>query len=98
MPMGIEEILGPKRDQIREIAAKHGVTSIRVFGSVARGEAGPESDVDFLIEAGMDVTPWFPGGLIADLQDLLGRSVDVAEPHVLHPLIRDRVLAEAVTV
>jgi len=96
--MGIDEILGPKRDQIREIAARHGVTSIRVFGSVARGDAGPESDVDFLIEAGMNVTPWFPGGLIADLQDLLGRNVDVAEPHVLHPLIRERVLAEAVSV
>ena len=96
--MGIDEILGPKREQILEIAAKHGVTSIRVFGSVARGEAGPESDVDFLIEAGQNVTPWFPGGLIADLEDLLGRSVDVAEKHVLNPHVRDRVLAEAVTV
>jgi uncharacterized protein len=93
--MGIDEILGPKREQIREIAAKHGVTSIRVFGSVARGEAGPESDVDFLIETGERVTPWFPGGLIADLEDLLGRHVDVAEPDVLHPHVRDRVLAEA---
>ena len=96
--MGIDEILGPKREQILEIAARHGVTSIRVFGSVARGEAGPESDVDFLIEAGESVTPWFPGGLIADLQDLLGREVDVAEREVLHPRIRDRVLAEAIAI
>ena len=50
--MGIEEILGEKREEIHRIAAKHGVTSIRIFGSVARGEAGPDSDVDFLIEAG----------------------------------------------
>jgi uncharacterized protein len=72
------------------------VHTVRVFGSVARGEAGPDSDVDFLIEAGETVTPWFPGGLIADLQDLLGRRVDVAEPHWLHHRIRDRVIAEAV--
>lgn len=96
--MGIDEILGPKRAEILAIAAKHGVTKIRVFGSVARGEAGPESDVDFLIETGEHVTPWFPGGLIADLEDLLGRHVDVAEPDVLHPRVRERVLAEAATV
>src|SRR6185436_20051791 len=83
--MGIEEILGEKREEILRIAAKHGVTSIRVFGSVARGEAGPDSDVDFLIEAGPDVTPWFPGGLVADLRDLLGRDVDVGEECALRP-------------
>jgi predicted nucleotidyltransferase len=55
----------------------------------------PESDVDFLIETGEIVTPWFPGGLIADLEELLGRRVDVAEPDVLHPRIREQVLAEA---
>jgi uncharacterized protein len=94
--MGIEEILGPQREEILRIAAKHGVTSIRVFGSVARGEAGPESDVDFLIEAGRDVTPWFPGGLVADLEELLGRDVDVVEKCALRPRIGRNVLAEAV--
>jgi uncharacterized protein len=94
--MGIEEIIGSKRDEILRIAEKHGVTSIRVFGSVARGEAGPDSDVDFLIEAGTKVPPWFPGGLIADLQDLLGRRVDVVEPHVLRPYLKPHVLGEAV--
>jgi predicted nucleotidyltransferase len=53
--------------------------------------------VDFLIETGENVTPWFPGGLIADLEELLGRRVDVAEPDVLHPLVREHVLAEADT-
>jgi hypothetical protein len=57
--MGIDEILGSKREEILRIAAKHGVTSIRVFGSVARGDACPDSDVDFLIEAGENVPPWF---------------------------------------
>lgn len=94
--MGIEEILGEKREEILRIAAKHGVTSIRVFGSVARGEAGPDSDVDFLIEAGPDVTPWFPGGLVADLKDLLGRDVDVVEGCALRPRIGLHVLSEAV--
>ena len=94
--MGIEEILRDKREEILRIAARHGVTSIRVFGSVARGEAGPDSDVDFLIEADGKVSPWFPGGLIADLQDLLGRRVDVVEPCALRPYIKPHVLGEAV--
>ncbi|HEY0372261.1 MAG TPA: nucleotidyltransferase domain-containing protein, partial [Thermoanaerobaculia bacterium] len=58
--MGIEEILGSKREEILRIAERHGVTSIRVFGSVARGEAGSQSDVDFLVEVGPNRTPWFP--------------------------------------
>ena len=94
--MGIEEIIGSKREEILRIAAKHGVTSIRVFGSVARGEAGPDSDVDFLIETGSKVTPWFPGGLIADLQDLLSRHVDVVEPVALNPYMKEAILSEAV--
>lgn len=96
--MGIEEIIAPKRQEILRIAAAHGARNVRVFGSVARGEAGPESDVDFLIDAGPNTTPWFPGGLIADLQELLGRTVDVAENTTLHSRIRDQVLAEAVNV
>ena len=94
--MGIDEILGEKRDEVLRIAAQHGVTSIRVFGSVARGEAGPDSDVDFLIEAGPNVTPWFPGGLVADLRDLLGRDVDVVERCALRPRIGSHVLSEAI--
>lgn len=84
------------RDAILSIAARHGVRDVRVFGSSARGEAGPDSDVDFLIDAGPQTSSWFPGGLVADLEDLLGRRVDVVEPAGLHRLLRDRVLAEAV--
>jgi predicted nucleotidyltransferase len=94
--MGIDEILAGKRDDILRIAAKHGVGDIRVFGSVARGEAGPQSDVDFLIEIIGDTPPWFPGGLIADLEDLLGRRVDVVAPSWLNEIIKAGVLAEAV--
>jgi uncharacterized protein len=94
--MGIDEILASKRDEILRIAAKHGVGKMSVFGSVARGDAGPQSDVDFLIEIGGDTPPWFPGGLIADLEELLGRRVDVAAPSWLNEVIREDVLAEAV--
>lgn len=94
--MGIEEILGNQREEILRIAEKHGVTSIRVFGSVARGEAGPESDVDLLVETGKKVSPWFPAGFIHDLEDLLQREVDVATPNGLHWYLKERILAEAV--
>ncbi|MFL6246948.1 MAG: nucleotidyltransferase family protein [Thermoanaerobaculia bacterium] len=94
--MGIEEIIGSKREEILRIAQKHGVTSIRVFGSVARGDARPDSDVDFLIEAGAQVPPWFPGGLVADLEDLLSRHVDVVEPVALNRYMKETVLSEAV--
>ncbi len=78
------------------IVKRHGAYNPRVFGSVARGEAGPESDVDLLVDMGSDHTPFFPGGLIADLEDLLGRKVRVVTPSAPHWYIRDRVLAEAV--
>jgi predicted nucleotidyltransferase len=89
--------LGPeKRAAILTIAARHGVRRVRVFGSFARGDAGPDSDIDLLIEAGPQTPPWFPGGLLVDLEEELGRRVDVAEESTLHPLVRDRVLHEAI--
>jgi predicted nucleotidyltransferase len=71
-------------------------TSGIVFGSFARGDAGQESDIDLLVEAGPHTPPWFPGGLLVDLEEELGRKVDVAEESTLHPLIRERVLHEAI--
>ena len=85
-----------KQNQILEIAKRHGVKRIRVFGSVARGQAQPTSDVDFLVDVGPNPSPWFPGGLVVDLEDLLGRPVQVVTERALNNLIRDRVLAEAV--
>ena len=66
------------------------------FGSVARGEAHPESDVDFLIDVVGPTTPWFPGGLQGDLERLLRRHVDLVIARSLHPVIRDSVLKDAV--
>jgi len=85
-----------KREQILQVAKRHGVTRVRVFGSMARGDAGPESDVDFLVDLGAEPTPWFPGGLVAELEELLGRPVQVVTERGLDELLRDRVLQEAV--
>lgn len=94
--MGIEDVLGGKREEILRIAGRHGAYNLRVFGSVARGEAGPTSDLDLLVDCGPDVTPFFPGGLLADLEELLGRRVEVITEPGLNPYIRERVLKEAV--
>ena len=94
--MTLDELGKDKRATILRIAAKHGVQRVRVFGSFARGDANEASDVDLLIDAGPITPPWFPGGLLIDLEEALGRRVDVAEESTLHPLIRDRVLREAV--
>jgi hypothetical protein len=96
MAVEVEDVLQTRREEILRIAAKHGAFDVRVFGSQSRGEAGPDSDFDFLVKVGPDRTPWFPGGLLADLEDLLGRKVEVVTEAGLHPLIRDQVLKEAV--
>ena len=90
------DLVRSKREQILRLARRHGVTGVRVFGSMARGDAGPQSDVDLLIEVGADLSPWFPGGLVAELEELLGRRVQVVTEHGLDALLRDRVLKEAV--
>lgn len=93
--MGIDALLKEKRGEIIRIAEKHGAGNIRVFGSVARGEADENSDVDFLIEVKGATPPWFPGGLVADLAALLGRRVDVVETSALRPGLKSHVLEEA---
>ena len=94
--MEIAQLIREKRDDILRIAGKHGACNVRVFGSAARGEAGPDSDVDLLVDVLPVHSAWFPGGLLADLEELLGRKVDVVEPDGLHWYIRDKVLSEAV--
>jgi len=94
--LGIEELLQDKRAEILDVAARHGAFNLRVFGSVARGEADEYSDIDFLIDYSTDkISPWFPAGLILDLEELLGRKVDVVTEGGLKDLIRDRILQEA---
>ena len=93
--MKIEELLKARREQILEIARRHGAYNLRIFGSVARGEGNEESDLDFLVKVGPLHSPWFPAGLVADLQDLLGISVDIVTEDGLHWYIKERVLEEA---
>lgn len=89
-----DPLLRAKRQEILSLAARHRARSLKVFGSFARGDA--DSDVDFLVELGPGATLIDLGSLQMDLQDLLGRKVDVVEPDALHWAIRDRVLREAI--
>lgn len=95
--MGINELLREKREEILKIAAKHGAYNVRIFGSVARGEATADSDVDFLVEIEQGRNLLDRIALIQDLEALLGRKVDVAKPKNLHECIREKVLKEAVS-
>jgi predicted nucleotidyltransferase len=94
--MDLAQRLKANRAEILRLAEKHGASNVRLFGSLARGEAGPDSDVDLLVEMNERHTPFFPGGLIADLEDLLGCRVEVVTENGLHWYVRDRVLKEAV--
>jgi hypothetical protein len=93
--MGIQELIGEKRGAILRIAAAHGARNVRVFGSVARGDARPDSDVDLLIDLEPGRTLLDLSDLLLELRELLGRDVDVVTEASLHWLLRRRVLAEA---
>lgn len=94
--VGIDELLKAKREEIMRIAARHGARNIRVFGSVARGEADEQSDIDFLVEMERGRSLLDLGGLLVDLETLLHRPVDVVTEQGLKKRIRSRVLQEAV--
>ena len=94
--MSVREQIQQRRDEILRVAARHGAGNVLLFGSVVRGEETPESDVDLLIDVTGETTPWFPGSLVADLEQLLRRPVQVVIRRSLSPLIRDAVLREAV--
>ena len=89
-------LLSKHREAILRLAAQHGAANVRVFGSVAREDATPQSDVDFLVdmEAGRSLLDIV--GLWQDLEDLLGRSVDVISEGGMSPNLRDKIIAEAV--
>jgi uncharacterized protein len=93
--MEVDEILQNKREEILRVAARHGVKNVRVFGSALHGNARPDSDIDFLVDVEPEQSLFDVGGLLMDLQALLGRNVDVVTENGLHWYIRDQVLAEA---
>lgn len=88
-------MLQERRDAILALAARHGAKDVRVFGSAARGEATPQSDIDLLVSTAEETSPWFPAGLVADLEELLGRRVEVVTEDGLYWLLRRRILKEA---
>ncbi len=94
--LGVKEIIGPKRAALRSLAREYGAISLRVFGSVARGEAGPDSDVDLLLTFRPPIGLLRRGELRERAEALLGRSVDFTTEASLHWLVRPRVIGEAI--
>lgn len=92
----MDDLITDKREEIQRIAGRHGVSEIRVFGSFARGEETEDSDVDLLVKVEEKTSSWFPAGLVLDLEELLHRRVEVVTEQGLNPLLRERVLKEAI--
>ncbi len=88
--------LRERRDEIVEVARARGASRVRVFGSVVRGDAGDDSDIDFLVDLEPGRSLLDLGGLLMDLRDLLDRDVDVVTEGGLRPRVAERVLADAV--
>ena len=95
--MTLEMLQSEKRSAILSLAGLHGARNVRVFGSVARRESGPASDIDFLVDLEPKRNIFDLGALLEDLRDLMQTPVDVVDARCLHPYIRERVLAEART-
>ncbi len=93
--MLIDEEINEKREEILRIAASHGARNVRIFGSVARGDADESSDIDFLVEMEPNRNLLDLGALLTDLRELMGRRVDVVSEKGLYWLLRRRILKEA---
>ncbi|NOR67812.1 MAG: nucleotidyltransferase [Woeseiaceae bacterium] len=93
--MGIPEIIQGKKEQVLALAARHGASNVRIFGSVANGTADKDSDIDFLVDLEKGRSLFDLGGLLMDLQQLFDRKVDVVTENGLHWYIKERILNEA---
>jgi uncharacterized protein len=94
--MSLAELVQTRREDILRVASCHGAYNVRIFGSVARGEADEHSDLDFLVDMETGRSLLDLGGLLSELEDLLGHSVDVVTEKGLRDRIRQRVLQEAI--
>ena len=92
----IDDTIREKRDAIVRIAAKHGATQVRLIGSVARGEARSDSDVDLLVTWSEGTSLLDQAALILELESLLGRKVDIASDGWVKPSIRESVYRDAI--
>lgn len=95
--MSTLERVRENRDEVLAIAKRYGATNIRIFGSVARGDDDDRSDIDFLIDLAPGRSLFDLGGLLMELNTLLGIPVDVTTEKGLKARIRERVLSEAVS-
>lgn len=93
----LEELRSKYKPQILELARKHGFTDVRVFGSVARGDAREDSDIDFLVSRVKGGDAWGIGGFYQEATKLLGHNVDVTTEGGLSSYIKENVLREACT-
>jgi predicted nucleotidyltransferase len=94
--MALKNLLNSKRDEILKIAEKYGAQNVRLFGSIARGEADEKSDVDLLVEMKPGRSLFDMGGMLMELETLLGCKVDIVTERGLKKRIREKVLKEAV--
>jgi len=95
MEMRTEELLKEKRENVLDLAGKHGARNVRVFGSVARGESGAESDIDLLVKMEEGRSLLDLSALTLELRDLLGVKVDVVSEDGIYWLLRRKILKEA---
>lgn len=95
--MRVLELLRQQRNEILKLASQHGARNVRIFGSAARGDAGTDSDIDFLVELEPDRTLFDLGALVMDLQDLLDRKIDVVTDDSIYWLLRRKILKEAIS-
>ena len=94
----INRLIEEQREQIIAISAKHGASNIRIFGSVARGEADKNSDLDLLVDYdSKSRSSWFPLRLIRELEALLDCRVDITTEQGLKERIKEKVLTEAIS-
>jgi uncharacterized protein len=94
--MPLQHLLTQKREEIINLAAKYDAVNVRIFGSVARGDDRPDSDIDFLVDVQRQWSLFDHIGLIQDLEDLLGRKVDLLPADNIRDFCRDRILTEAI--
>ena len=94
----LARLVEAKRADILDICRRHGASNVAIFGSVARGDDRPASDIDFLVDLDSRRSLLDHIGLQQELEDLMGVGVDVVTRRGLHPLLREDVLAEAVPV
>jgi hypothetical protein len=93
--MGELQLIQQQREKILSVASEHGMVNVRLFGSVARGEETPESDIDLLVDLEAGYSLLDLGGALIKLQELLGRKVDIVTERGLHWYVRDKIMNEA---